>query len=318
MSSGRWLPALLKTIPSQAGKTIAITGTTSGVGKILAAEAARNGATVLLLNRESPRAVASLESLRADVPSGVFVAVECDLMSFESVRRAANDITGKHATIDVLCNNAGIMAQPDKATEDGYDIQMQVNCHSHFLLTHLLFPCLERAAVERGEARIVNHSSIARKDAKTGLKARYLEKNGGNLGGDGDKQKRYSQTKLANLVFTSALSQRLEAAGSKVLALTAHPGVSSTGLFHSGDLPWLVAKAVDWMAMAPADGAQGIVKACLATDVANGDFYGPTGMGGIRGAIAKIPLSPDEQSPEQTELYWTKSEEATGITFVVS
>jgi len=312
---GRWLPELIKSIPSQKGKTVAITGTTSGVGKILAAEAARKGATVLLINRESPRAVAALERLRVDVPSGVFESFTCDLMSFESVRRAAGEIMDKHPMIDVLCNNAGIMGMPDKATVDGYDVQMQVNCHSHFLLTHLLFPSLQAAAAERGEARVVNQSSCVRHN--TILEARYLEKNGGNLGGDGkgDKMKRYKQTKLANLVFTSALVQRLEAASSKVKAVTAHPGLTATALFRESGF---VGTFLGMVAMWPEDGAQGIVLGCLGENVANGDFYGPTGMKEMRGAVQNIPVRDHERSPEQTELYWTKSEEATDIKFAIS
>merc|ERR1712038_1559615 len=177
--------------------------------------------------------------------------------------------------------------------------------------TYLLFGCLEAAAAARGEARVVNHSSIARNN--TLLKAKYLEKNGGNLGGDDGKWKRYSQTKLGNLVFSSALSQRLEKAGSKVKAMTAHPGASATNLTHNGDIPWIFAKLNDMLSMVPADGAQGIIRCSLAENVASGDFFGPTGMGGMRGEFTNIPVKDHEKSPEQTELYWTKSEEATGV-----
>jgi len=309
--NGKWLPKILECIRPQNGKTVAITGTTTGTGHVLAAEAARKGATVLLLNRESSRATDSLESLRKDVPTGVFEPFTCDLMSFASVRQAADEIKVKHPQIDVLCNNAGIMDQPDKATEDGFDVQMQVNCHSHFLLTYLLFDCLEAAAEARGEARVVSQTSFVR-DSK-GLKAKYLEKNSGNLGGDGGKGKRYAQTKLGNIVFSSALSQRLEKAGSKVKAMTAHPGLSATNLFNNGGSAWIVDKLIKMTSMVPADGAQGIVRCSLADDVANGDFIGPTGFLGMRGQVTKIPVKDHEQSPEQTELYWTKSEEATGV-----
>merc|ERR1719193_367839 len=133
--------------------------------------------------------------------------------------------------LDVLCNNAGVMACADVATVDGCDVQMQTNHLSHFLLTQQLWPLLTKAAEERGEARVVNHSSIARKGKPLGQ--RYLGPNGGNLGGDsagalfnGPRWERYHQTKLANLAFTFALRDRCLAAtgaSSKVKALCAHP-----------------------------------------------------------------------------------------------
>ena len=117
-------------------------------------------------------------------PAGVFVDVVCDLQSFDSVRVAAERVVELCPEgLDVLCNNAGVMALPDRATAEGFDVQMQTNHLSHFLLTKRLFPLLERAASLRGEARIVNHSSMAR-HASRRLEAKYLERRGGDLGGD--------------------------------------------------------------------------------------------------------------------------------------
>ena len=118
--------------------------------------------------------------------------VDCDLTDFDAVRKAAGIVAAatKESGIDVLCNNAGVMALADKATKDGYDIQMQTNHLSHFLLTRELYPALQKAVELRGEARIVNHSSFAR-NGPPGTKLttentyEYLGKNGGNLGGDG-------------------------------------------------------------------------------------------------------------------------------------
>ena len=132
------------------------------------------------------------------------------------------------------------MAMPDEATVDGFDTQMQTNHLSHFLLTRELFPLLKKGATTHGEARIVNHSSIARKSVWK-LKAKYLEKNGGNLGGDslgitgGGRWVRYGQTKLANAAFTAALHEKLQAKESKVKALVAHPGWANTELHTNTD-----------------------------------------------------------------------------------
>jgi len=139
-------------------KITAITGTTSGTGFVCAREIAKLGGTVLLLNRESERSAASFKLLKEEVPEGKLFSITCDLQVFESVRMAADEIKSKYNIVDVLCNNAGVMALKDLATKDGYDIQMQTNSLSHFLLTKELFPLLKKSK----EARVVNHSSNAR------------------------------------------------------------------------------------------------------------------------------------------------------------
>lgn len=158
-------PAFVESLPSLAGKTIAITGTTSGTGYHTALTCAKKGAAVLLLNRPSERAAAAQAKLQELAgPDASFTAVDCDLQSFDSVRAAAAQLNATFASsgLDVLCNNAGVMALADVATDDGYDVQMQTNHLSHFLLVKEVFPLLEKAASERGEARIVHHTSLAR------------------------------------------------------------------------------------------------------------------------------------------------------------
>ena len=172
----------------------------------------------------------------------VVTHVDCDLTDFGAVRKAAAQVAAetKDSGLDVLCNNAGVMALKDVATKDGYDIQMQTNHLSHFLLTRELYPVLVKAVELRGEARIVNHSSFAR-NGPPGTKLttentyEYLGKNGGNLGGDGASMicggarwGRYAYTKLANVAFTLALHDKLGDSGVK--ALCAAPGLVATQL----------------------------------------------------------------------------------------
>jgi len=135
--------------------------------------------------------------------------------------------------IDVLCCNAGIMAFPDDATEDGYDVQMQRNHLSRFLLSALLFP--EAAAARTGDAWLVNHSSIVRQGIK--MEDKYFGKKGGDLGGNsasvffgGARRVHYTQTKLANAVFAHVLHRKITAKGSKVKAVCAAPGLANTQL----------------------------------------------------------------------------------------
>ncbi|MFK7904215.1 MAG: SDR family NAD(P)-dependent oxidoreductase, partial [Chitinophagales bacterium] len=156
------------------GKVVVITGTTSGTGFVCANEVAKKGATVVLLNRESERSESALQQLQGAVPNGKFDAITCDLQSFKSVQNAVNSIKNKYEVVDVLVNNAGVMALKDQATEDGYDVQMQTNVLSHFLITKELFPLLKKGEDGRG----VNHSSMARLGPP--LASEYFEKKGGN------------------------------------------------------------------------------------------------------------------------------------------
>ena len=225
----------VKTLPSLEGKTIAITGCTTGTGFVAAKASIEKGAEhVILLNRPSERATSAHDELAAIESKSKVKSIPCDLQDFESVRKAASTIKENYEAVDILCNNAGVMALDDIATKDGFDVQMQTNHLSHFLLVKELFPLLQRAKELRGEARIVHHTSLARSSPKTPLEAKYLEKNGGNLGGNGSmffsgaKWERYHQTKLANSVFTLALKDRLE--GSGIKAVAAAPGLSATNL----------------------------------------------------------------------------------------
>ena len=194
-----------------------------------------------MLNRKSTRAEKAQQDITAAHPNADVQSIECDLQSFVSVQSAADTVQELCADgIYALINNAGIMAMPDEATGDGFDTQMQTNHLSHFLLTRELFPLLEKGAAKHGEARVVNHSSMARKGVPK-LEAKYLERNGGDLGGDafalngGGRWVRYGQTKLANAAFTAALHDKLQASQSKVKSLVAHPGWANTELQVSTD-----------------------------------------------------------------------------------
>lgn len=265
------------------GKVVAITGTTTGTGYVCAREVAKKGGTIILLNRQSERSEKSLQQLQMEVPNGKFESIVCDLQDFDSVRNASQTIKEKYNVIDVLVNNAGVMALPDKATKDGYDIQMQTNVISHFLLTKELFPLLKKSE----QARIVNHSSMARLGPP--LESKYFGKNGGNLGGDGTETennsfqgprwKRYQQTKLANCAFTYGLKNKLEAANiNNVIPLVAHPGLAQTNLQVTTAIEGGMEPNSPLMSRAQSteDGATGIIRCAMCQNAKAGDFYGPT------------------------------------------
>lgn len=300
------------------GRIAVLTGTTSGTGYVCARELGRLGATVLLLNRDSPRAEASLAKLREEVPGATFTPITCDLQHFASVRAAVAKITAEYDRLDILCNNAGVMALPDEATKDGYDVQMQTNCLSHFLLTKKLFELL----LKSDDARIVNHSSQARLGPP--LEAKYFGKNGGKLGGDGTDEAgfggprwvRYHQTKLANCAFTYGLRDKLEAAGiTHVKALVAHPGLASTQLQVTTAKTGGMDADSDFMKQAQSaeDGALGILRACADPKAQSGDFYGPEGWTGFPGK-----LEPEDSlyDAHNIETNWQGCETAVGKFFI--
>lgn len=323
----KWYPDFVASLPKMDGKVVAITGSTTGTGLCCAQTCRKLGATVVLLNRPSERVAAAKSSVsKCSAEAGAVandddpnvVVVDCDLASFASVRSAISKLQEKFPSgIDVLVNNAGVMALKDQATEDGFDIQMQVNHLSHCLLTHGILPLLEKAAGDKGEARIVNHSSIARTMVKkTGLVEKYFEKNGGNLGGNGTMANwtRYGQTKLANIVFTHALHDHLLGKGSKVKVVVAHPGIAATNLqvttVQDGGMPGFAATMT--VSQSCNDGAMGIIRGTCAADVNSCDFYGPK-KEGYKGPADLLPK--DDISAEQKALLMGKSEAACGISF---
>jgi NAD(P)-dependent dehydrogenase (short-subunit alcohol dehydrogenase family) len=275
-----------------------------------------------MLNRPSARSDAALKMLTDSGAKASSVA--CDLQSFESVRGAAAYLHAHHPRgIDVLCNNAGVMGLPDKATPDGFDVQMQSNHLSHFLLTSSIWSLLEVAASTRGEARVVNHSSGARRGAA--LDARYLRRNGGKLGGDWfpgfAKWRRYQQSKLANLLFTYALHDRVAKErrdfADRIKSVCAHPGPTDSGLqaktTEAGGKSWLDRYLISRTLKAAhsvEEGTMGIATACWAPHVASLDFYGPAG----RGKAGPAVLLPRERNVSGEALLWRESLRSTGVT----
>lgn len=319
---------LVGSLPSMEGKTVVITGTTSGTGKAASRAIARLGAKLVMLNRQSERSEKAYADLKAEYPNANILSIECDLMSFDSVRKGAEEVRQQCPEgINVLCNNAGVMALKDEATLDGYDVQMQVNHLSHFLLTAKLFPLLEKAAESAGEARIVNHSSIARMSPSKTLKEKYLGQNGGGLGGNGSSMffggarwKRYNQTKLANCTFTAALHARLVAKGSKVKALVAHPGVSNTELqvttAADGGMAAGFTSRFMRFGQSEEDGAMGIITAMCADNVRSGTFFGPGKSAiAIKGKVTSWPLEKFYDNQATRDLLWNTSNAAIGRSF---
>ncbi len=298
-------------------KVVAITGTTTGTGFVCAREVAKKGASVILLNRKSERSEQAHKRLLESVPDAKFDPVDCDLQDFASVRSAMEEIRSKYNVIDVLVNNAGVMALKDLATVDGYDVQMQTNVISHFLITKELFSLLKKSQ----QARIVNHSSMARLGGP--LQMDYFEKKGGNLGGDGTEEEnnrfqgprweRYHQTKLANAAFTYGLKKILEEQKiNNIIPLLAHPGLAQTNLQLTTAADGGMEDNSELMnqAQSAEDGATGIIRASMDSKAKPGDFYGPSaGWKGFPELLIPEDLLFDESN---IRIIWEGCEKAVG------
>jgi NAD(P)-dependent dehydrogenase (short-subunit alcohol dehydrogenase family) len=218
------------------------------------------------------------------------------------------------------------MALDDYATKDGYDVQMQTNHLSHFLLTKELYPLLKRARDLRGEARVVHHTSEARRLPSTPLSGEYYEKKGGNLGGNaagqnvdgpgmffnGPRWERYHQSKLANTVFTLALKDRFGNSGIK--AACAAPGLSATNLqvttLQSGGMEASQANMLVGMYHSAEDGSMPILTACFDPSTENGDLFEPADV--WTGPTAKVEYDEFSLDPQSRKVLWELSEAACG------
>jgi NAD(P)-dependent dehydrogenase (short-subunit alcohol dehydrogenase family) len=193
-------------------------------------------------------------------------------------------------------------------------------------------PSLDRAAEASGDARIVNHSSVARLSPYKRLLPDHLEKNGGQLGGDGSSLQntfmrgprwvRYNQSKLANCAFTAALHARLQAKGSKVRALVAHPGLANTNLQQTsvkegGMGAWFTGFLMK-MSQSTEDGTMGLLSCMCLPEAQSGQFWGPgAGVMAVKGVAEPFALEPFYDNPEQRDLLWRMSNAATGLEFAI-
>lgn len=299
-------------IPDQAGRTIVVTGPTiGGIGFHTALELARRGAHVVLAGRTPSKVGDAVERIRSEVPAAALTSLTVDLSDLASVRRAGGEASA-YGPIDVLVNNAGVMGTPYQRTGDGLELQLATNHFGPFLLTGLLLPQL----VASEDARVVTVSSPMHRVARKAP-----------LGDPHTKQGRYakwtvySQSKLANLLFTYELERRCREAGLPVKALAAHPGFSATHLAangqygrSSGGIASVLDGAIKAVAQSPAAGAWPTLMAATA-DLPGGTYCGPGGLQEMRGApqvVTSTRLSHDEAAQRRL---WELSEQTTGIRY---
>jgi len=291
--AARWTAADL---PDLSGRTVVVTGASSGLGAITARELARAGAHVVLAVRD----VAKGEGVAAPF-EGSWEVRELDLASLASVRAFA---AGWSGPLDVLINNAGIMGVPQAKTADGFEAQFGTNHLGHFALTNLLLKHIAD--------RVVTLSSGAHRIGKIQLEDVNWERR------RYDRWRVYGQTKLANLLFTKELQRRLEEAGSDVRALAAHPGYARTHLqSHTGSrVQHVLMAGVGNRLLAQSDEMGALPTLYAATQDLPGDtFVGPDGFLEQRGYPTIVGRSKAAQDGDVARRLWTLSEELTGVGF---
>ncbi|MFI5307390.1 MAG: oxidoreductase [Polyangiales bacterium] len=298
-------------LPDLGGKTALVTGANSGIGFGAARALAEHGALVVLGCRDPARGEAAMMRIASQLPAARLELLPLDLASLASVREAARAFAATHQRLDILCNNAGVMALPLARTEDGLELQLGVNHFGHFALTGLLLPRL----VGGHAARVVTVSSLMHRRGRM----RFDDLDAVR---DYEKWAAYAQSKLANLLFAYELQRRLADKGAATISVACHPGYADTNLQQVG--PALtgskLAAAVyrlggAMIAQSKERGAWPTLYAATAADVRGGDFIGPGGPFELAGSPVKVRSSRASHDETAAARLWQISAERTGVSY---
>ena len=295
-------------IPDQHGRIAVVTGANGGLGLETARQLAAKGAQVVMAVRNQEKAAAAVEEIRTTAPDAALELVALDLASQASVRAAAGQIMAAHPSIDLLVNNAGVMATAEAKTVDGFELQLGVDHLGHWSLTALLLPALLRA---RG-ARIVTVTSSAHH------MGRAIDPANPHLAGRYRPWRAYGQAKLANFHFGLGLQRELEQARASAASLIAHPGLSNTDLqavsvqaSGGGASQRFFLLLGRRIGMSPGDGALSQLRAATDPAAKGGEFYGPLWV--TSGPPVRKPVLRRIGLDEAIATLWAVSERETGV-----
>ena len=298
-------------IPGLHGRVAVVTGANSGLGLVTATELARHGARVVLAVRDTAAGGRAAAQIRRAVPPAGLEARELDLASLESVRAFAKNLTADLPAIDLLVNNAGlVLLGPARTTADGFELHLGTNMLGPFALTGLLLDALGRA----GAARVVSLSSITHKGAHLDFDDLMSQRDYGG-------SRAYGRSKLATTVFGLELDRRLRAAGSPVLSVLAHPGMSTTNLSarawqDRARIGRVLTRLFSLVTQPVERGALPQLFAATAPGVRGGQFFGPAGFREIRGDVVEVRPSREAADPAVGRRLWTAAEALTGIGYL--
>jgi len=294
-------------ISSQLDRTAVVTGATGGLGYETALALAKTGSEVILTGRDDRKAQSAIERISREVTGAEVSYEHLDLASLASIADFAQRMRARQS-LDLLINNAGVMALPRRqTTADGFEMQFGTNYLGHFALTARLMPLLRRAS----GPRVVSVSSLAH---RTGF-IDFDDLQGARVY---SSWKAYGQSKLACLMFALELQRRSDAAGWNLISNAAHPGFARTSLFASGP-GGLLSLATDFAAPlfghSAADGARPILFAATSPEARPGAYYGPGGIGELRGAPAPALMMRQARDAAAAARLWDVSEKLAGTSF---
>ena len=306
--SDKWTAA---DIPDQTGRRAIVTGANSGLGFETALALAAHGAEVTLAVRDTGKGEAAADQIRSRAPQASLEVRRLDLADLASIDEFAWLWRESHPEgLDLLINNAGIMAIPRRETADGFEMQLGTNHLGHFALTGRLFEAL------RPDGRVVTVSSQAHRMGRMDFDDLMGESKYGTW-------RAYGQSKLANLLFMRGLAERLERAGSTVASVAAHPGYASTHLQAVGPemrgqgwMTKVMGGVNKVMAQSAAKGALPTLYAATFPAIRSGDYVGPDGFGEQRGHPKLVGMPPSARDDAAASRLWTVSEDLTGVRYL--
>jgi protochlorophyllide reductase len=291
-------------IPDLSGRLALVTGASSGLGLETCRALAAHGATVLMACRSLQRGEAARQALLPDLNGGALDLLDLDLADLASVRRAAAEVGERYGRLDLLINNAGVMAPPRTLSRDGFELQFATNHLGHFVLTLLLLPLLRQSPA----ARVVHVTSGAQYFGRIAFDDLQGERRY-------DRWSAYSQSKLANVMTAVELQQRLQAVGSGVLSMAAHPGLARTNLqptsvaMNGSPIEAFAYRLMGPLFQSAAMGALPQLYAATAPEATPAGHYGPDQLGGMKGYPKPVRMAPAAQDASQRERLWQVSEE---------
>ena len=303
-----------KDIPDLSGKTAAITGVTGGLGVNTAIELGRHGASLIVTARDDAKAATALEHIEKEAPGTKVDVIELDLADLTQTKAAAASLAGTVKHLDILINNAGVMATPQRLTVDGFELQMGTNHLGHFAWTATLWPLLKSS-----QTRVVTVASFAHSWVR-GIDLRSLTTQGSPR--RYRRWQSYGESKLANLLFALELNRRVKDAGINVVSVAAHPGYASTNLTSAG--PSIGGNSLRAMGMhqitrivaqSAAMGAWPLLMAATDPKLAGGEYTGPSHLRQMRGNPKLVGMTGTARDPELADILWTASEQAVETEF---
>jgi NAD(P)-dependent dehydrogenase (short-subunit alcohol dehydrogenase family) len=298
MSNQKWTT---QNIPDMQGKIVIITGANSGIGYEATRALAAKNAMILMACRSLDKGEKALEKIRAETPEADLKLMKLDMADMASVRKFAQAFLAEFNKLDVLINNAGVMATPYGKTADGLEMQLGTNHYGHFLLTGLLFELLKKTP----DARVVTVSSYAHFMGRI---------NFDDLNYDNGYQKwaAYGQSKLANVLFAYELNRKISQNSNNPLSMVVHPGYAATNLQHT---TWFFSMLNPIMAQSQEMGALPTLYAATSSEIEGGEYIGPDGFLGQRGYPHKARSSRASYDLEAAKRLWEISEEITGVSY---